>query len=155
MQPDAKRAVNHKPLLWPWWPWCLVAAAAPPVAWLWTAAGHGMAAREPLADLAWLAALALLEEYVFRAGLQEWLLRRPGLARRWMGASRANFLASTAFAAAHLWAHSAVQAAATWPVSLLLGGAYEAGGRRLVWPAALHLWFNLSLYAAGWFARAG
>lgn len=130
------------------WPWCVVIAAAPPVAWWWAGAGMGLPVRSPAADLAWLVLLAAAEETVFRGGLQEWLLRRPPWAQRHAGLSRANIAASGVFAALHAFTQAPWQVLALWPVSLQFGLAYEQGSRRLARPIALHLWFNLCLYAA-------
>ena len=126
-----------------WWA-CLV--LAPPLAWAAAASGYGMARRTPGTDLALLALGAVLEELVFRGGIQAWLLRRwPARA---LGVSAANLLASLLFAAAHLWAHPPVAALGVLPVSLVLGTAYERSGERLGPPIALHLYFNLLLYGA-------
>ncbi len=149
--------------------WCAVALAALPVAWLLARSGHGMVVQQPWRDAPWLLVLALSEEIIFRGGLQAALMRYwPGrtatppvdgvdsLPHRLLhrtGLSRANLLASLAFSAAHLWAHTPAHALAVFPVSLLLGIAYERSGR--LWlPAALHAWFNLVLYAASlWLLR--
>lgn len=125
--------------------WCWAAAAlALPVAWLLARAGHGMATPASLAGLAWLLLLAAAEELIFRGGLQAVLARRPALATRHFGLSGANLLTSVAFSAAHLWAHTPLQAAAVLPVSLLLGASFEHSGRLRV-PVALHIWFNTAL----------
>lgn len=130
--------------------WCWAAAvAALPFAWGLASMGHGMATAKPLRDLAWLLLLAVAEEAVFRGGLQAALARCPTFAANRFGVSGANLLASLAFSAAHLWAHSPPQAAAVFPVSLLLGASFEQSGRLRV-PIALHLWFNAALYAASW-----
>ncbi len=135
--------------------WWTVAACAVPVAIALAAAGWRMPVGSPPRDIAWLLALALAEELVFRGGIQAWPLRRPRIdASRW-GLSGANVLASLAFAAAHLWQHTPVQAAAVFPVSLLFGLAYERSGGRLWLPAALHAWFNLALYGASVLHAAG
>ena len=149
--------------------WCAVALAALPVAWLLAYTGHGMAVQQPWRDVLWLLGLALGEEIVFRGGVQAALMRYvPGRSVTTSSASanslphglshltwlsRANVLASLAFSAAHLWAHTPAHALAVFPVSLLLGLAYERSGR--LWlPAALHAWFNLVLYAASlWLLR--
>ena len=128
--------------------WCWAAAAlALPVAWGLARLGHGMATTQPGRDLPWLLLLAVAEEAVFRGGLQAALARRPAFAARCFGLSGANLLTSLAFSAAHLWAHTPLLAAGVFPVSLLLGASFEHSGRLRV-PIALHLWFNLALYAA-------
>ena len=133
--------------------WGAVALGALPVAWLLAGQGHGMVVREPLRDLLWLLVLALAEEVIFRGGLQTGLLRSPALAARRFGLSGANLLTSVVFSAAHLWAHTPLQALGVFPVSLLLGASLEQSGR--LWlPAALHVWFNLALYLSSWVQRA-
>lgn len=133
----------------PRWCWA-VAVLAPPVAWGLVRLGHGMATPQPWRDLPWLVLLAAAEEAVFRGGLQAALAQRPAFTVRRLGMSGANLLASLAFSAAHLWAHTPLQAAAVFPVSLLLGASFEQS-RRLRVPIALHLWFNVTLYAvSGW-----
>jgi uncharacterized protein len=128
--------------------WCwLAAAAALPVACALVWLGHGMTTTQAWQDLAWLLLLAVAEEAVFRAGLQARLAQHPRLSAQRGGLSAANLLASLAFCAAHLWAHPLWLALGVFPVSLLLGASYEQSGRLRV-PIALHLWFNLALYAA-------
>lgn len=127
--------------------WWAVAAAAAPVAWAAAAQGLTLPVTSPWRDAAWLAALALAEEALFRGTLQASLLRQTWGAQRLLGVSGANLCSTALFAAAHLWAHSPLQALATVPVSLLLGLAYEQQ-RRLALPVALHLWFNGCLYIA-------
>lgn len=136
--------------------WCGAAAAAAvavPVAWLLARFGQGMPAIEPLRDLPLLALLAVAEEVVFRGGLHSWLAARPGLARHRLGVSGANALTSGVFSAAHLWSQTPLQALGVFPVSLLLGASLERSGRLWV-PAALHVWFNVALYASSWAQRA-
>ena len=135
--------------------WCwATAAGAVPVAWLLARLGHGMPTAQPLRDVALLVLLAVAEEVVFRGGVQPFLLRHhlfaPRAPRttvpRFAGVSAANALTSVLFAAAHLWAHPPLAALGVLPVSLL-GAAYEHSGERLAPPIALHLYFNLLLYA--------
>lgn len=103
--------------------------------------------------LASLMLAAVLEEVIFRAGLQEALLRwRHTASRRRLGLSAANLLTALLFAAAHAWTRSAWLAGATLAPALLLGWLYER--RRSVWPCiALHAGFNLCWWlAAPWLA---
>ena len=128
----------------------LIVVGAVPVAWAAERLGFGAPLREPLRDLALLVVTALAEEIVFRGGLQPLLAgwRVIGPRRIMPGISAANALTSLVFAAAHLWAHPPLHALAVLPVSLLLGASLERSGRLWV-PAALHVWFNLLLCAAG------
>lgn len=136
--------------------WAAAVLAGPPVAWLAaTQLGLRIAPRSPIADLAWLAAWAAAEELVFRGLLQGWLAERQadgrsgpfGGDRRRLGITRANLVTSLVFTLAHLWQHTAAATAAVFPVSLVLGVAREkSGGVRA--PIALHLYYNVCLYAA-------
>lgn len=63
----------------------------------------------------------VLEEIVFRGGLQSALLSRSAFARKVAGLSRANVVTSLVFAAAHLWSQPLVWAAAVIPPSLVFG----------------------------------
>lgn len=118
-----------------------------PVAWCLAQLGHVLPVRQALPDLAWLVMLSVAEELVFRGGLQTALLRRPALTACCCGISGANLITSLVFSAAHLWAHAPLHALGVLPVSLLLGVSLEQTGRLWV-PTALHVWFNLALYAA-------
>ena len=82
-----------------------------------------------------------LEEIVFRGGLQEALLRLPALARRRLGLSGANALASLAFAAAHLWSQPPPWAAAVLLPSLVFGHLYERH-RSVLPPLLVHAVYN-------------
>ena len=93
----------------------------------------------------------VLEEIVFRGALQGALLERPALARRALGLSGANALASLAFAAAHLLSQSPVQAAATFVPSLAFGACRDRYGS-VVPGMLLHGFYNagfLWLFAPG------
>ena len=130
------------------------ALLALPVAWALARGGHGLPLGSLGVDIAWLAVGAVAEEVVFRGGLQGWALRRPALAVQHAGLTGANLVASAAFATAHLLNHAPLAALGVLPVSLLLGVVYERSGR-LRLPIALHLWFNLCLYAATMAGRGG
>ena len=129
--------------------WWACALLAPPIAWFAATHGYGIAQRSgPLHDLAILTLAAVVEELLFRAGVQAALRRHLPLTTRAYGVSAANAIASVLFALAHLWAHPPLAALGVWPVSLVLGAAYERSGERVVVPIALHLYFNALLYAA-------
>ena len=101
-------------------------------------AGLASASRDELGWLAWLQLLVLspiLEEIIFRAGLQETLLRRAWSPRA------STVVTALAFGAAHALVAGQLQALLTVLPALLLGGLY-ARGRRL-WPCvALHAAMN-------------
>lgn len=81
----------------------------------------------------------VVEELVFRAGLQQALLHR--LVRWRAGALVANLVTALAFAAAHFALHPGGLAALTLLPALLVGGVYQR--RRKVAPCVvLHAVFN-------------
>ena len=86
-----------------------------------------------------LLAAPVLEETVFRAGLQEALLRRlsPGTA----AAATANALTALAFMAAHLALRPSGLSALTAVPALALGALYQRS-RQLAPCIALHALFN-------------
>jgi|GEM_PF-1650794 len=86
----------------------------------------------------------LLEEIVFRGGLQAALLR--GCSWRVMGLSAANAAASVLFALAHWYAHPPAWALATLAPSILFGMFYERHGQRLRAPITLHCLANAAYF---------
>jgi membrane protease YdiL (CAAX protease family) len=133
--------------------WRICALAAPPIAFAVASAGFISRPHEPLRDVALIALWSVAEEIVFRGALQPALARAfasrfgPEGQARWL--TPANLATSVLFAALHLWRHPALVALGVFPVSLVYGKARELSGRW--WPAAaLHLYFNLLLYAASW-----
>jgi len=129
--------------------WWICAGGAPVVAWCVAKAGYGIAIASPWPDLAMLALASVLEEIVFRGGLQR-LLRRWSPLAATQPVSGANLLTSVAFAALHLWHHPALAALGVLPVSLLLGWTYERSGERLLAPVLLHMYFNAVLAASSY-----
>lgn len=132
-----------------WW----VALAAGPAFWCaLSLAGH------PVSDLAWplqapLAFLLpvvlypVLEEFVFRGGLQPALAER--WPRRWGVLTLANLMTSLAFAGLHFFYHPPLWAAAVFVPSLLFGYFRERHAG-LLSPILLHGWYN-----AGYFLLFG
>lgn len=98
------------------------------------------------ASLFWFVLLGpLIEEILFRGGLQEWLLRwrMPALGPL----SLANALASLAFVLLHGLSHPPIWALATLLPALLFGWFYERG--RALWrPVCLHMVYNAVLFGA-------
>ncbi len=139
--------------------WWLCALAGPPIAFATAAAGLGMAVTEPLRDVALIVLASVAEEIVFRGFLQPalatWFERHAEKeGRRKAPLTPANAATSLLFAALHLWGHPPIVAASVFPVSLVFGRARELSGR--TWPAAaLHVYFNLLLYAASWLLASG
>lgn len=121
---------------------------APAAAWAWhQLAPQGGATAMPEGPGLWMLLLVapVLEEIVFRAGLQAGLVRRgwqPGLA---------IVLASAAFAAWHLAAGQGLAALAVFLPSLVFGHAYARHG--LACAMACHAWFNACHLAAIALAR--
>ncbi|MBU0621952.1 MAG: JDVT-CTERM system CAAX-type protease [Gammaproteobacteria bacterium] len=123
----------------------LVAVIAPLLLWQWVprwdesifSAGWGGA-------VMFCVAIAVLEEVIFRGGLQGWLLRRETMQHRAAGLSRANWITSSLFAFAHLWMHPAWLMPGYLGVSLVLGYFRERYQGILI-PVLLHAWYNLAL----------
>lgn len=116
---------------------------APAAAWAWhQLAPQAAATAVPDGPGLWMLLLVapVLEEIVFRTGLQAGLVRRgwrPGVA---------IVLASAAFAAWHLAAGQGPAALAVFLPSLVFGHAYARHG--LACAMACHAWFNLCHLAA-------
>lgn len=88
--------------------------------------------------------IAIVEEVIFRGGVQGWLLRKELFKPGVLGLSRANWLTSSIFAAAHIWQHPLNLVPGYLAVSLVLGYFRERYHGILV-PIALHAWYNLLL----------
>jgi membrane protease YdiL (CAAX protease family) len=122
--------------------WLAVAAA--PVCWL-ALNQLGMAPRgslpAPTTVLLVVIVSPVVEEIVFRGGLQSWLLRRQALQRSFAGISIANILTSVVFAALHLFRQSPLWAALIFLPSLVFGWARERHGN-VHSPILLHVFYN-------------
>jgi len=125
---------------------------------------NGSFANSGWLPLFWLLVAAVVEECVFRAGIQEALLRfMPCASKRlfpvflsstegpvpitpqWLQLSVANGLTAVLFALAHGLNRAWWLAGAALPASLLLGWIYER--ERRVWPCiAAHAVMNLCWY---------
>jgi membrane protease YdiL (CAAX protease family) len=124
----------------------LVAAVVAPlllVAWLprWDASilDHGLTGA-----IVVCVSVAVLEEVIFRGALQGWLLGKKDFKTTQLRLSRANWLTSFIFAAAHLWKHPLGLVPGYLAVSLVLGYFRERYGGILV-PVILHAYYNLVL----------
>lgn len=135
---------------WPrhafWWACALV---APPVALAAAAAGFAMKVGDVPRNVAAIVVWSVAEEIVFRGWLQPRLAHAFGAHWPRGPLTAANAATSVVFAALHVWRHSAWLALAVFPVSLVYGAARERSGR-IAPSAALHVYFNLLLYAASW-----
>jgi len=89
----------------------------------------------------------LLEEFIFRGGLQAWLFEKPFFCRRpLLNISFANLLTSFIFAAFHVLSQPILWAASIFFPSLVFGWARDKTGSVL--PAMLlHAWYNLGFVA--------
>lgn len=87
-------------------------------------------------------AAPVLEEIVFRGGLQEWLIGRTSdRSASGLQVSVANLVASAVFAAMHLLHHPPLWAGAMFVPSLIFGVLYER--QRRLWPPMLvHALYN-------------
>lgn len=101
--------------------------------------------REPLHFFVLALAYPVLEEIVFRGGLQSFLLRYRQTAVNWCGVSTANMATSIVFAAAHLLQHSPWWATATFLPSLVFG-YFRDRHNSLKSPVALHIFYNAGYY---------
>jgi len=109
----------------------------------------GWPVREPLRFALLAIVYPVLEEIVFRGGLQVLLLKSRLGQRRWRGVTGANAGTSVVFSVAHLVSHTAVWAAALVIPSLVFG-YFRDRDASLVIPIALHIYYN-----AGYFLLFG
>ncbi len=85
----------------------------------------------------------VLEEFVFRGGLQAWLYEQPKLRRKpYLNISYANLITSVIFASFHAFSQPLAWAASVIVPSLVFGWARDK--TQSVLPCiALHAWYNL------------
>lgn len=83
----------------------------------------------------------ILEEIVFRGGVQDWLQRQPALHYRLGSISLANVLTSVLFAAMHLFRQPPMWALLIFLPSLVFGWAKERH-HTLLSPIVLHMSYN-------------
>lgn len=120
---------------WPWQLWWLLWLIAPITLINWPEAQlPSLSGQLSL----FIVAYPILEEIVFRAGLQHLLGRH--LPHRWGAISLSNALTSVCFAAAHAILLSPASIAVLLP-SLLFGWCYERSNR-IAFPIILHVAFN-------------
>ncbi len=104
----------------------------------------GWPLRAPLDFMLPALAFPLLEEFIFRGGVQQ--LLRDVLGARGVGPmSAANLLTSVLFAALHFIHHPPLWAALTFFPSLVFGYFMDRD-RRLRLPMLLHVFYNLGYY---------
>lgn len=130
-----------------------VALVAGPVCWLVL-----VLAKLPLSGPpAWLLLLKLaligpiLEEIVFRGGLQTYLISKPVFAKNWFGLSLANIGISLIFALTHLISQPPLWAALVFIPSLVFGWARDRYGS-IIPSIILHAVYNAGfvwLFVAG------
>ena len=85
----------------------------------------------------------ILEELVFRSGLQAWLYEKP-VFRGSIGAgiSFANLTTSVIFAAFHAFSQPLIWAAAVFVPGMVFGWARDLSGSTVP-SIVLHIWYNL------------
>lgn len=97
---------------------------------------------ELVKTLLWVALIyPVLEEIVFRSGLQTLLLRYSALRHDFAGISVANVLTSITFAGLHLINQSALWAALVFFPSLVFGWARDRYGN-IIASILLHMFYN-------------
>jgi membrane protease YdiL (CAAX protease family) len=130
------------------------ALAAGPAAWIALALAFNVQPNpawvlgDPARALSLVVAWPLLEEALFRGGVQPALLRTRWGAREAWGVTTANVATSVLFALAHLATQPPAWAAAAFAPSLVFGHFRERYGS-IVPAAALHVFYN-----AGYFLLA-
>ncbi|HTO50503.1 MAG TPA: JDVT-CTERM system glutamic-type intramembrane protease [Burkholderiales bacterium] len=100
---------------------------------------------DPARALSLVVAWPLLEETLFRGGVQPALLRTRWGAREAWGLTTANVATSVLFAAAHLASQTPEWAAAAFVPSLVFGHFRERYGS-IVPGAALHVFYNAGYF---------
>ena len=101
--------------------------------------------REPLRFALLAIVYPVLEEIVFRGGLQAFLLKVPQGQLRWRGVTAANAATSVVFSAAHLFAHAPLWAAAMFFPSLVFG-YFRDRDASLAIPITLHIYYNVGYF---------
>ena len=101
--------------------------------------------REPLRFALPAIVYPVLEEIIFRGGVQAFLLRFRQGQVRWRGVTGANAVTSVLFSAAHLFSHATPWAAGTLFPSLVFGYFRDRDGS-LVLPIALHVFYNAGYF---------
>ena len=127
----------------------VAAVVAPLLVWPWIPAWQGGYGEAGLGSaLVLFVAISVIEEILFRGFLQGGLLRRDGFKKIMLGFSRANWLTSLVFAAAHLWQHPLMLIPGYFAVSLVFGYFRECY-RGILVPVLLHSYYNLGLLLLG------
>ena len=133
--------------------WFWAALAAGPICWLLMYL-LGVPLRQSPVSLGLIGYFVVdypvLEEFVFRGGIQPALANRPALAKSFAGISIANIITSILFAAAHLLSHSLFWSALVFIPSLVFGWARDRHNS-VMSPIVLHMAYNagfLWLYAS-------
>lgn len=109
------------------------------------------ASEPPWRALLWIALIyPVLEEYVFRGGLQAALFRNTQLSRAWLGISLANVATSIVFAAMHLINQPPIWAMLVFFPSLVFGWMRDRYDK-LHASIALHVVYNAGFV---WFFSA-
>jgi membrane protease YdiL (CAAX protease family) len=123
-------------------------ACGPLGAWLTLRLGLGLHGATCAAGalLTLLVIAPVVEEIVFRRGLQNWLAAR--FSAHIGGLSLANGLVALTFGSLHALHQGSAWMLLTAAPALVLGWMFELSGRRLTVPVLLHAWYNLCITLA-------
>lgn len=131
---------------WPYDRRFLIALALGPFAWLLLLLFSGPARSLPQPGMLLpVVVYPVLEEIVFRGGVQGWLSGYEFNRSALFGFSSANWLTSLLFVAAHLFAHSPLWALSVLLPSLLFGFFRDAY-RSILPGIALHVFYNAGFF---------
>jgi uncharacterized protein len=117
------------------------------VLWCWKQSPHDLfwSLQHPWLFVKLVVVYPVLEEIVFRGGVQTLFLKFSRLRTEWFGITLANVLTSAIFAALHLFTHSPLWAAATFFPSLVFG-FFRDRTVSILGPIALHVYYNFGFY---------
>jgi membrane protease YdiL (CAAX protease family) len=123
----------------------LAAALAPLLVWQWIPPWDvSIFSKGWAGAVVFCVSVAVLEEVIFRGGIQGWLLQKAYFKSSISGFSRANWATSSLFAFAHVILHPAWLVPGYFAVSLVLG-YFRERYRGILVPVLLHAYYNLVL----------
>lgn len=129
--------------------WFWIALSLGPLCWLglWLLQGRPSLAPKIQDPVTWgmlVVIYPVLEEIVFRGGLQGWLLDRPKFDRQCCGLTLANLLTSLVFTALHFLNHPPLWAALVLFPSLVFGWSRDRHAS-LSGAIVLHVFYNFGM----------
>ena len=101
--------------------------------------------REPLRFIMPALIYPVLEEMVFRGGVQPWLQQTRYGRRQWIGVSLANLTTSILFCGLHFLAHAPLWAVLVFIPSLVFG-YFRERHHTVASPILLHVFYNAGYY---------